>query len=125
MESETLFQAFIASALESANERDDLRDKMCISFTMYAVSRASRDATEAFYETVAYDPEFAFEIRCCSIPSCITNPGRATPTPSMRSSMRLTSRTASYSLEPEWREKPCTLYPFSGSLMRANPEMPL
>lgn len=126
LESEDLFKAFVAAAINSAKERDDLSDKMTIGFatgTKYHPVDTDK-IPRAFYETISYDSEFAFEDKLLLHPLGYAESWSRYANTLDAFIYEAYQEPGEFDLMPEWREKPGTLYPFFG-LMRANPDKPL
>ena len=126
MESEQMFNEFLAAAINSANDRDDLSDKMNIGFAVGTKHHPvdASEAPRAFYEVTEYDPEFAFEDKLLLYPLGYQKSWSRYANSLDAFIYEAYQNPGEYDLTSEWREKPGTLYPFVG-LMRANPDKPL
>lgn len=126
LESEELFNEFLAAAINSAKERDDLSDKMTIGFATGTKHHPvdENKVPRAFYETISYDPEFAFEDKLLLYPLGYAKSWSRYANLLDAFIHEAYQEPGEYDMLPEWREKPGTLYPFVG-LMRANPDKPL
>ncbi|MTH61162.1 hypothetical protein [Paracoccus litorisediminis] len=126
MECADLFSAFVAGALASAEERDDLQDKMSIGFAMGTPHHQPEEPPpSAFYQVTEYDREFAFADKLLLYPLGYKKSWSRYGNHLDAFIHEAYQKPGEFDLVSEWREKPGTLYPFSGSLMRANPEKPL
>ncbi len=126
MEDETLFSAFVADALASAAERDDLTDKMAIGFALGTTNNPvdPDKVPKTFDKVTEYDPEFAFEDKLLLYPFGYQRQWSRYDDPLDAFVYEAYQKPGDFDLESEWREKPGTLYPFV-NLMRANPDAPL
>lgn len=125
LEDKKLFQSFVQHAIENAEDRDDLQDKMSLGFAMGTKHhRPGRDAPEYFFETMEYDSEFGLPDKLLLYPL-----GYRSQWHRYGDLLDIFTYEAEHGgdyhdLTPEWTEKPGTLYPFVG-LMCANPDKPL
>lgn len=122
MENRTLFRHFTQHALADAEERKDIQDKMSMRFAIHPSESRPKNPITAFYETVDYDPEFAFDDRLILYPLGYKEQwsryGNLLDTFIWEA-----TGPDDYEAIPEWVDKKGTLYPFIG-LMRPNPDHP-
>lgn len=110
------FERFKAETMAYAEKHDDPMEKMVFHESM-------NPATDLF-SMIKYDPEFGFEHKALLLP--ITETNRWHRYGDLLDVFEYEA-TRDYDgpnwMEPEWTEKPGTLYPYVG-LMRANPDKP-